>query len=190
MLLRGVNGPCIASGPYSCRYTDAHRMFRCLSGGSSGALLTTFQSRSDLVKLTPVITPTFFSPYHRTFRCLGLAGPLVLFSLNSSAGPTRHCHTTVFIFLANRRPRAAAAPRPYAAAQPPLAHNSTVPPPSPCSATARALQRRARAAPAPRPCRACATCAPLTTRRRHPSLAPPPTAPARLLRVPCTSTLL
>ena len=30
-------GPCNVSGPYSCRYTDARRMFRCLSGGSSGA---------------------------------------------------------------------------------------------------------------------------------------------------------
>ena len=31
-------GPCIVSGPYSCRCTDAHRMFRCPSNGSSGAL--------------------------------------------------------------------------------------------------------------------------------------------------------
>ena len=30
-------GPCSVSGPYSCRCTDARRMFRCLSGGSSGA---------------------------------------------------------------------------------------------------------------------------------------------------------
>ena len=30
-------GPCIVSGPYSCRCTDAHRMFRCLSNGSSSA---------------------------------------------------------------------------------------------------------------------------------------------------------
>ena len=57
--------------------------------------------------------------------------------------------TRSFFYLANYRPRAAAAPRPYATAQPPLTHNSTVPPPSPCSATARALQRRARTAPAP-----------------------------------------
>ena len=38
-------GPCIVSGPYSCRCTDAHRMFRCPSNGSSGALLTTFSSQ-------------------------------------------------------------------------------------------------------------------------------------------------
>ena len=30
-------GPCSVSGPYSCRCTDARRMFRCHSGGSSGA---------------------------------------------------------------------------------------------------------------------------------------------------------
>ena len=30
-------GPCSVSGPYSCRCTDARRMFRCLSNGSSGA---------------------------------------------------------------------------------------------------------------------------------------------------------
>jgi len=38
-------GPCIVSGPYSCRCTDAHRIFRCPSNGSSGALLTTFSSQ-------------------------------------------------------------------------------------------------------------------------------------------------
>jgi len=38
-------GPCSVSGPYSCRCTDAHRMFRCPSNGSSGALLTTFSSQ-------------------------------------------------------------------------------------------------------------------------------------------------
>src|SRR6185312_4435179 len=30
-------GPCSVSGPYSYRCTDARRMFRCLSNGSSGA---------------------------------------------------------------------------------------------------------------------------------------------------------
>jgi len=34
-------GPCRVSGPYSCQCTDARRMFRCLSGGSSGAPLLT-----------------------------------------------------------------------------------------------------------------------------------------------------
>ena len=29
--------PCSVSGPYSYHCTDARRMFRCLSGGSSGA---------------------------------------------------------------------------------------------------------------------------------------------------------
>ena len=82
-------GPCSVSGPYSCRCTDAHRMFRCPSNGSSGALLTTFSSLSDLVNITPMFTPTQFSQHHRIFRCLGLAGPPVLFSLNPSAGPTR-----------------------------------------------------------------------------------------------------
>ena len=31
------NSPCRVSGLYSCQCTDARRMFRCLSGGSSGA---------------------------------------------------------------------------------------------------------------------------------------------------------
>ena len=187
MLLRGVNGPCIASGPYSCRYTDAHRMFRCLSGGSSGALLTKFQSRLDLVKLTPVTTPTVFSLHHRTFRCLGLAGPPVMFSLNPFAGPR------VSLTPVSLPPRETAAlhPRPYAAPPPPLLRR--------LSAAARAplLHRFAAAPQTARPSharaallRACAACAPLTTRRRHPSPAPPPAEPARLLRAPCTSILL
>ena len=142
-------------------------MFRCLSGGSSGALLTTFQSRSDLVKLTPVITPTVFSLHHRTFRCLGLAGPLVMFSLNLSAGPRvslspvslpprktaacTHARTPC-----RRHSRAACSPLQDAAA-PEALH---------CAA-ARARPHLFRAA-APqslvRPRRACTTCAPLTTR--------------------------
>ena len=31
------NSPCRVSGLYSCQCTDARRMFRCLSNGSSGA---------------------------------------------------------------------------------------------------------------------------------------------------------
>ena len=65
-----------------------------------------------------------FSPNHRIFRCLGLAGPRVLFSLNSYAGPTRQLHT---FFLLPREP-------------PPLTHQT---------AAARAQLHRARATPAP-----------------------------------------
>ena len=174
MLLRGVNGPCTASGPYSCRYTDAHRMFRCLSCGSSGALLTTFQSRSNLVKLTPVITPTFFSPYHRTFRCLGLAGPLVLFSLNPSAGPRvslTHCFSssreTVALHPAPVRRSAAATPAT------PLHCRTRA---APAQLRRRATRQRSRTR------RACARatqrrpalpCAARTARRRLPRAAPP-----------------
>ena len=85
-------------------------------------LLTTLSSQSDLVKVTPVDTPMPFSPNHRIFRCLGLAGPLVLFSLNSSAGPTRQLHT---FFLLPRE-------------LPPLTHQT---------AAARAHSRRRRASP-------------------------------------------
>ena len=110
--------------------------------------MTTLSTLSDLVNITPVKTPMHMYLNHRIFRCLGLAGPHVLFSLNPSAGPTRQLHT-LFRLPREPSPRATAAPRPYAAAQPPLAHNSSAPPPLPCSATARALQRRACAAPAP-----------------------------------------
>ena len=156
-------------------------MFRCLSCGSSGALLTTFQSRSNLVKLTPVITPTFFSPYHRTFRCLGLAGPLVLFSLNSFRGPTRQSQS-LFLFLLAKLPPCT--PRPYAAPPPPLLrrlsaaarapllHRFAAAPQTSRSFTA-SRARPSHAAPAPllrSPTRAQAAPVPPTRRHRHRSL--------------------
>ena len=68
--------------------------------------MTTFSTLSDLVNITPVKTPMHLYLHHRIFRCLGLAGPLVLFSLNPSAGPTRQLHS---VFLP---PRETAAPAP------------------------------------------------------------------------------
>ena len=78
-------------------------------------MTTVFSSLSDLVNLTPVFTPTLVSQHHRIFRCLGLAGPPVLFSLNPSAGP----RVSFTIFLPPRE-TAALHPRPYAAPPPPL----------------------------------------------------------------------
>ena len=82
--------------------------------------MTTFSSLSDLVNITPMFTPTQFSQHHRIFRCLGLAGPPVLFSLNPSAGPTRQLHTvflpphetTALVPAPVRRAAAAATPAP------------------------------------------------------------------------------
>ena len=139
--------------------------------------MTKFQFRTDSVNFAPMVTPMLFSLNHRTFRCLGLAGPLVLFSLNSSAGPTRQSHTFVSSSSRNRRP--------CTRARTPLRrrHSCVVPPPpltrrllaTPSRRRARALHcAAARARPhlfraaAPqspaRPHRACTTCAPLTTR--------------------------
>ena len=152
MLLRGVNGPCIASGPYSCRCTDACRMFRCPSGGSSG---TPVDHVSTLFRSGQRCSDGYtgaFSLNHRTFRCLGLAGPLVLFSLNSSADPTRQSHSLFFFLLAK--------PPPYIRARTPLRRrHSRAAPPLPharrsCSTTPprhAPRQRRAPAAPAPAP---------------------------------------
>ena len=75
-------------------------------------LLTMFSSQSDLVKVTPVITPMLFSLNHRNFRCLRVGGPARPVSLNLSAGPARQSLSLSFVYLANRRPRAAAAPPP------------------------------------------------------------------------------
>ena len=104
MLLRGVLAltapldltPAVAPTPVGC--SDASVAVLPVP------LLTTFSSQPDLVKLKPVDTPMPISPNHRIFRCLGLAGPLVLFSLNSSAGPTRQSHTFVSSSSRNRRP--------------------------------------------------------------------------------------
>ena len=52
-------------------------------------LLTTFSTKSDLVKLKPVITPMLFALNHRNFRCLRVGGPAGPVSLNLSAGPAR-----------------------------------------------------------------------------------------------------
>jgi len=142
-------------------------MFRCLSGGSSGALLTTFQSRSNLVKLTPVITPTFFSPYHRTFRCLGLAGPPVMFSLNPSAGPRVSLSLCFSSSSRNCRPAPRARTplrRRHSRDAPPLPHARSSCPTSP--------PRHAPAlAHAPRLCprHAAPPCAPLRRPHRAPS---------------------
>ena len=131
--------------------------------------MTTFSSLSDLVNITPMFTPTQFSQHHRIFRCLGLAGPPVLFSLNPSAGPTRQspCFSS---FSRTRRPaprartplrrrsRAACSPL-QAAAAPEL---FTAPPHALAHTRARCS---CAAAPQPlaRPSRACATHAPPLT---------------------------
>jgi len=115
-------------------------------------LLTTFSSQSDLVKVTLVDTPMPFSPNHRIFRCLGLAGPLVLFPLNSSAGPTRQLHT---FFLLSREPPPLTHQTAAARAQLRRRMHSHRRRASPVS-TSRL--RRARSAPEPparRPLRAC-----------------------------------
>ena len=110
-------GPCSVSGPYSCRCTDAHRMFRCPSNGPSGALLTTFSSqiRSGQSYTGDYTDGLFSKP--SDFRCLGLAGPPVMFSLNPSAGPRvslTHCFSssreTVALHPALVRRSAAATP--------------------------------------------------------------------------------
>jgi len=160
-------GPCIVSGPYSCRCTDAHRMFRCPSNGSSGALLTTFSSqiRSGQSYTGDYTDGLFSKP--SDFRCLGLAGPPVMFSLNPSAGPRvsltpvplpprktaacTHARTPC-----RRRSRAACSPL-QAAAAPEALH---------CAAARARPHLSCAAAPQSlaRPRRACTTCAPLTTR--------------------------
>ena len=129
-----------------------------------------------------MFTPTQFSQHHRIFRCLGLAGPPVLFSLNPSAGPTRQSHCCSSLSR-NRRPAPVPVRRSAAARAPPARHSK--PPPRPSSS----LRRRSRtptlahAAPAPllrSHSRAQAAPVPPTRRR-----SPPPSAslqaPASLL---------
>ena len=112
-----------------------------------------------------MFTPTLVSQHHRNFRCLGLAGPPVLFSLNPSAGPTRQSHCCSSLSR-NCRPAPVPVRRSAAARAPPARHSK--PPPRPSSS----LRHRTRsptlahAAPQPyaRPSRVCATHAPpLTT---------------------------
>ena len=144
-------------------------MFRCLSGGSSGAPVdhVSISFRSGQ-RCSDGYTGAF-SLNHRTFRCLGLAGPLVLFSLNSSAGPTRQSHHCFSSSSRNRRPTpapvsrsAAATPAPplrcrTRAAPAPLRRARTAPAPTtapPCAALLRAspaFQTSAAAAPSPSP---------------------------------------
>ena len=104
--------------------------------------------------------------------------------------PRAHASVSLTVFLPHAKP-SPCTPRPYAAPPPPLLRR--------LSAAARAplLHRFAAAPQTARPShartallRACAACAPLTARRRHPSPAPLPAEPARLLRAPCTSILL
>ena len=102
-----------------------------------------------------------FSPNHWIFRCLGLAGPRVLFSLNSSAGPTHQLHT---FFLLPREP-------------PPLTHQTA------------AARTHAAAAPRPFPRRACAAPALRLSHPRTARSAPaPPAAAARCPRATTPST--
>ena len=96
-----------------------------------------------------MITPTVFSPNHRTFRCLGLAGPPVMFSLDLSAGPRVSLTHCISSSSRNRRP----APAPVRRSAPPLLRRP--------SAAARApllllFAVAPRATPAPRTHRTCA----------------------------------
>jgi len=149
-------------------------MFRCLSGGSSGApvdhVSTSFRSGQ---RCSDGYTGAF-SLNHRTFRCLGLAGPLVLFSLNSFAGPTRQSHHCFSSSSRNRRPTPAPVSRSAAATPaPPLRYSKRAAP---------ALLRRRATRLHLRTRRACARatlrrpalpCAARTARRRLPRAAPP-----------------
>ena len=92
--------------------------------------MTTFHFRSDPVNVAPMVTPALFPLNHRTFRCLGLAGPPVLFSLNPSAGP--RVSFTVFL-----------PPRETVALHPAPVRRSAAATPTP------PLRCRTRAAPAP-----------------------------------------
>ena len=147
--------PFSVSGPYSCHCTDAHRRFRCLSGGSSGASGDhVFNSQSDLVKVTPVFTPMLFSLNHRNFRCFRVSGPECPVSLIPPAGPA--CQP-LFLLFSTRT----------AALGLSLSTTRTPPPPRQCSplltaAAAGPQHRRLRTAPPPhaRRCRASPAPAP------------------------------
>ena len=156
-------------------------MFRCLSGGSSGAPVDhVFISIRSGQSYTGDYTDAF-SLNHRISRRLGLAGPPVLFSLNPSAGPTRQLHTvflppreTAALVPAPVRRAAAATPAPplrlsaralHCAAARARPHSSRTLLLRRCSAAARA--------PKPRLCHPRAT----AHRRRSASLQ----APASLL---------
>ena len=189
MLLRGVDGLCIASGHYSCRCTDARRMFRCLSGGSSGApfdhVLISFRSGQHCSDGYS----DAFSLNHRTFRCLGLAGPLVLFSLNPSAGPRVSLSHCLSSFSRNRRPLT----RPHAAPPPPLQRRPSATASAPlllCFAAAPRACTRARAAPAPAPRCAALRCPAPPAPRAAAFHAAPPLRSSSARAFPCSFALL
>ena len=138
------------------------------------SLLTTFSTKSDLVKFKPVITPMVFSLNHRNFRCLeGWRARSSCFT-NLSAGPAHQSQRFLFFLLA--KPPPCLRCRTRAAPPPPLLRRP--------SAAARAplllhYAAASRATPAPRTRRACARattaspCAARTARRRLPRPAPP-----------------
>ena len=89
VLLHRNLGPCSVSGLFSGQCTDDLRILRCTGGGSSDApLLTSIQTRSNLVKVTPMDTPTLYNLHHRFFKChLGFVGPLVQILLTRPRAP-------------------------------------------------------------------------------------------------------
>ena len=110
-----------------------------------------FSSQSDLVKVTPVITPMLFSLNHRNFRCFRVGGPAHPVSLNLSAGPASQS-------LSFLLPRETAAPAPasspvrHAEAAAPLHRRPLAPPPPPlthCFTARTPLVARSTRTPAP-----------------------------------------
>jgi len=158
VLLRGVNGPCIASGPYSCQRTDARRMFRWLISGSSGAPVA---HAFKFIKIWSILHRWIHRClFYRTIGpsgALGLAGPHVLFLLTVPRAPRVSLTLTS---LLPREPPPVPSLRRHAptrrrcstrsAPAPPHAHSSSSPAPRP------RLARSAPTPPASRPRRACA----------------------------------
>ena len=109
-----------------------------------------------------MITPTVFSPNHRTFRCLGLAGLPDMFSLNPSAGP----HVSLSHRFSSSRETVALHPAPvrHSCAASPLPHarrSCTASPPRHAPTLVHAPRLRPRHAAPP--------CAPLRRPHRAPS---------------------
>ena len=147
------------SGQLSGHCTDACRIFRCLPSGSFDALLlTVVQTRTDLVKLTPVNTLMLISLHHRFFRCLRFCGPADSVSLIFLVGPTR---------------------QPYAPLRP-LQIETAAAPPS-CPTPAPPLRRRSRATPPPARHHHCSSSAPPHPRRPYPHSALHPCATTHAL---------
>ena len=130
-----------------------------------------------------------FSLNRRTFRCLGLAGPPDMFSLNLSAGPRvslTHCSSS---FSRNRRPHT----RPYAAPPPPLPRRPTTAAHAPLLlhfAAAPRASARARAAPAPAPRCAALRCPAPPAPRAAAFHAAPPLRSSSARAFPCSFALL